>query len=264
MYPRIVDDETFEKVRSKTQVNHYGKRSVRAVYLFRNKLICGYCGKPISAESGTSKLGKKINYYKCIGIKKYRNGCIKETIRQDILEQFLLDTIIEEMSKPKIMNVIVNNLLKVQDNLSNNNGVLNRLLKGKKQAETQLNNILNAIEQGVVNKTTNARMKELENQIDDIERKILIEKSKSSVKISEEEIRTYYAEALKEEPLTLINYLIKEIKLYNDKIEFTFNTPLKTSPDSQGFLFCTIFKPMRKVIQNKPNFTINIKVELYI
>ena len=42
-----------------------------------------------------------------------------------------------------------------------------------------------------------------------------------------------------------------------DKVEFTFNTPLKTSPDSQGFLFCTILKPMRKVIQNKPTKALN-------
>jgi hypothetical protein len=36
----------------------------------------------------------------------------------------------------------------------------------------------------------------------------------------------------------LIEYLIKEIKLYEDKIEVIFNSPINTSPDeSQGFIF---------------------------
>ena len=59
MFPRIINDETFAKVKARSKINHYGKRSVKTVYLFKNKLVCGYCGKPISAKSGTIKLGKK-------------------------------------------------------------------------------------------------------------------------------------------------------------------------------------------------------------
>lgn len=43
MFPRMIDQETFEKVKAKAKINHYGKRSVQTVYLLRNKLICGYC-----------------------------------------------------------------------------------------------------------------------------------------------------------------------------------------------------------------------------
>ena len=52
-----------------------------------------------------------------------------------------------------------------------------------------------------MNKTTNKRMKDLEETLEDIERKLLIEKSKTRVKISEAQIRKYYTDALKEEPL---------------------------------------------------------------
>jgi len=261
MYPRIIDNETFEKVRSKTKVNHYGKRSVKTIYLLRNKLICGYCGKPISAETGTSRHGVKVNYYKCLGIKKYRNGCQKETMRKDILEQFILDTIIEEMSKPNIMDIVVKNLMKTQEELYNNNQVLIKLQKAKKQFETQLNNILNAIELGVVNKTTNARMKELESQIEDMERQILIEQSKASVRISEEDIRKYYSSALKQESMLLINYLIKEIKLYNNKAEITFNSPLRTSPNNTGLSFLSI---TRKIKSNIRTMNIDLTINFYI
>lgn len=36
------------------------KEVFKLVYLFRNKLICGYCGKSISAESGTARNMKKF------------------------------------------------------------------------------------------------------------------------------------------------------------------------------------------------------------
>ena len=69
MYPRIVSQEIYDKVRKKTSQNHYGKRSIEVVYLLRNKLQCGYCGEPISAECGTSSKGNKRRYYKCLGKK---------------------------------------------------------------------------------------------------------------------------------------------------------------------------------------------------
>ncbi len=128
MYPRVIDQETFDKVKARTKVNHYGKRSVQTIYLLRNKLFCGHCGKPISAETGTNGSGGKVNYYKCIGIKKYQNGCIKQTIRQDNLEDFILNIILTELSKPKVLDILVKNLLKVQDT-PNNNATINNLLK---------------------------------------------------------------------------------------------------------------------------------------
>lgn len=263
MFPRIIDDETFAKVKARSKVNHYGKRSVKTIYLFRNKLVCGYCGKPISAESGTTRLGKKINYYKCIGIKKYRNNCIKETIRQDILEEYLLNTITTELSKQKVQDQIVKKLMDLQ-NTPKTNTDLNMLIKSKKQAETTLNNIMSAVEQGVVNKTTNNRMQELEQQIEDIERQILVERSKTSIKISEDDIRKFYIEALKLEPLLLIDALIKQIKLYNDKVEITFNTPTLQSPNDKGSFFMLKNK-MKKIIQNKPQSAfIDISVEFYV
>ena len=263
MFPRIIDDETFAKVKARSKVNHYGKRSIQTVYLLKNKLVCGYCGKSISAESGTTKQGKQIHYYKCIGIKKYRNGCIKETIRQDILEEYILDILINEFAKPKNQDKIVKILMDIQ-NTPKTNSNLNMLIKAKKQTETTLNNIMSAVEQGVVNKTTNNRMKELEQQIEDLDRQILVERSKTTIKVSEDDIRKFYLEALKLEPLLLIDALIKRIKLYNDKIEITFNTPTLQSPDNKGS-FLTFKNKMKKIIQNKPQPTyIDMTVEFYI
>lgn len=69
---------------------------------------------------------------------------------------------------------------------------------------------------------------------------MLIERSKTVIKLTERDIREYYEQALKLEPQMLINYLIKEIVLFNDKIEIHYNSPIKVSPDddeNRGFIF---------------------------
>lgn len=48
-------------------------------------------------------------------------------------------------------------------------------------------------------------------------------------------------QALSLEPKLLINYLVKQITLYDDKIEIQFNAPIKASPDDEsrrGFSLC--------------------------
>ena len=84
-------------------------------------------------------------------------------------------------------------------------------------------------------------MKELEARQEELERLILIERSKQSSVYTEAQIREYYEQVLQAEPQTLVNFLIKQIILYDDKIEIYFNTPT-TGPDNvRGFLFCRLF-----------------------
>ena len=83
-------------------------------------------------------------------------------------------------------------------------------------------------------------MKDLETRQEEIERLILIERSKAAIKLSEKDIRTFYETALELEPLMLINYAIKQIKVYNDCIVIELNTPTPKSPDddnNQVFFF---------------------------
>ncbi|MDE5765595.1 MAG: recombinase family protein [Clostridia bacterium] len=239
MYPQIVPTEIYEKVRAKINENQYGKRSVEVVYLLRHKLKCGYCGQPISAETGTSKNGQVKRYYKCLG-RKRQNGCQKSMIGKDYLENLIIATTIDELSKPQNMNSLVKGLLKIQEQQSNGTPILNLLTKEKRQTENAINNIMTAIEKGVITNTTTKRLKELEEQQENLERQILIERSKTAVKLTERDIREYYEQSLKLEPQMLINFLINEILLFDDKIEIHYNSPIKISPDdenNQGFIF---------------------------
>lgn len=90
MYPQIVSKETFDIVRAKVKKNRNGRQCVHVDFLLRHKLICGYCGHTLNGESGTSKSGAKVYYYKCSGRKKHLADCNKSMIRKDELENFII------------------------------------------------------------------------------------------------------------------------------------------------------------------------------
>lgn len=265
MYPRIVSQEIYDKVRKKTSQNRYGKRSIEVVYLLRNKLKCGYCGEPISAECGTSSKGNKRRYYKCLGKKRHTTNCNKQTLRKEILENFVIDILLKELNKPQTIEKMISNILKVQENMESGNSILTSLYKEKTEVQNTLDNIMKAVEQGVVNNTTNKRMIELENKLEDIDRQIIVEKSKTNFKLTKEDIVTYLNDALKLETQLLINYIVNQIILFDDKMQIYFNSPTIKTTDESKTPFSTKIYKLPHIIQNKPQpEMIDILVEMYI
>lgn len=129
---------------------------------------------------------------------------------------------------------------------------VNLLTKELRQVEHSLDNIIAAIEKGIVSLTTNKRLHELETRQQELEKQIKIEKARCIVILSKAELRTYYKEALLLEGKMLINYMVKEITLYNDRVVITFNSPLRTSPDdSQDFSFYEEETYMDVVMRNR-------------
>ena len=119
---------------------------------------------------------------------------------------------------------------------------------------------MNAIENGGTSNTIMKRLRELEIRQEELERQILIEKSKTTVQLTEKQIREFYMQALSLEPKLLINYLVKQITLYDDKIEIQFNAPIKVSPDDEsrrGFSFYS------KTVKNRNVCVITINGYLF-
>ena len=265
LYPRIVPQELYDSVRQKIDANKYGKQSVEVVYLLKHKVRCGYCGQPISADSGTSMNGEVKRYYKCRG-RKIGGSCHKQPIRKDVLENLVIDKIIEQLQNPKIMKTIIDGLLLIQEQQIKDSPILNALLHEKQKADNALHNLVAAIERGIMSNTTNKRLHELEAQQEDLERQILVERSRQTTKVTEETIREFYTQALKLEPKMLITYLVKEIVLFDDRIEIYFNSPLTISPDdSQGFSFYSEkIIVTYKIPQRTQSATIKLEMEMFI
>lgn len=149
--------------------------------------------------------------------------------------------------------------------MESGNSFLSSLYKEKVETQNTLDNIMKAVEQGVVNNTTNKRMIELESKLEDIVRQIIIEKSKTNFKLTKEDILTYLNDALKLEPQLLINYIVNQIILFDDKMQIYFNSPTIKTTNENKIPFSTKIYKLPYIIQNKPQpEMIDILVEFYI
>ena len=267
IYPQIVDTETFNKVREQVLNNRYGKRSEDIVYLLKDKIKCGYCSQSIVGENGTARSGERKYYYKCRGRKANITDCHKQAVRKDVLEKIVLESVVEQIQKANSLDYIVNGLMQEQERRSQANVVLNLLLKEQRTTENSINNIMTAIENGGTSNTAMKRMRELESRQSELERQIIIEKSKTETMFNKEQIKEFYTQALLLEPKLLINYLIKKIVLFDDKIEIQFNSPIKSSPDNEnrGFLFCSkTFKVSFKIPYRANLMKYEFEIEMYV
>ena len=155
-----------------------------------------------------------------------------------------------------------------QERQAQANIVLNLLCKEQRQTENAIQNIMTAIENGGTSNTAMKRLRELENRQSELEKQIAVEKSKTAVQLTEKQIREFYSQALALEPKLLINYLVKQITLYDDKIEIQFNAPIKVSPDDEscrGFsLYSKTIKLTYKVPQRRNIVKLELAVEIYV
>ena len=266
IYPQIVPTEIFEKVRKKVNENRYGKKSLKVDFLLRHKIKCGYCGYSVMSDSGTAYNGEKKYYYKCRGRKAKFNDCQNKPIRKEVLEKIVIDSIIEELSDKSTVDYIASQLLDIQENQAKTNVVLNLLIKEKQTTDTAITNIMTAIENGGSTCTAMKRMRELEQRQEELQKLIALEKSKTPVLLTADDIRNYYVQALRLEPKLLINYLIKEIVLYKDKIEIHYYSPVNIGPDeNRGFCFATkSINLSLKVPYRKNKIKLGFEIQMFV
>lgn len=92
-------------------------------------------------------------------------------------------------------------------------------------------------QKGVVTATTTSRLLELETTLNELEQKIAVEKCKQPVRLTREQIRTYYGKALKLEPQLLISYLVRRIVLFDDRAEIEYNPRSTPHPVTVGAFY---------------------------
>ncbi|MBO5356264.1 MAG: recombinase family protein, partial [Clostridia bacterium] len=240
-YPRIVPKEIYDKVALKIADNKYGKKSNGAVFLLRQKMKCGYCGKTLAGESGTSSTGKVKYYYKCLG-RKRGTKCELDVFRKEVIEEAIIEAICKTIDSPEIMSSLADDVLELQDLKEKDMSVINILREEKEKLQKNIDNIMSAIEQGLFSATAQKRLADLEARMEEINASIILEQSKNKVNITKDEIIKYFKTVLKKEPQQMIFLFVKEIIVYNDKIEVYCNYTNRKNPDGsnhQDFCFYT-------------------------
>ena len=222
IYPRIVPHNIYAIVRKRIEENHYGKHDDSVNYLLRNRFKCGICGSTIASESGTARNGNIQRYYKCSGRKKM-SICKQKPIRKEVIEQLIIDTTFKCFSSTETINLLAERILDFHKQQSEDNSTLNILQKEKENIEKSIDNLLSCMEQGIVTQSTKQRIVELENKLNIVSNNILIERAKHKLELKKEDIVKFIKSSLKKEPRQLIRLLVKEVVLYEDKIEIYYN-----------------------------------------
>ena len=122
------------------------------------------------------------------------------------------------------------------------------LIEERDQIQKSLDNIMKAIEAGILTSTTKSRMEELEEQIALVNDKIAIEEYKEKNSLRKEQVIEYLTHQVRQSPKMMLFALIQKIVLYDDKVEIYYNYIKNPYPDNfspeidrdSSFIECSI------------------------
>ena len=224
--PPIVPLELFDDVQEKIAKNKKApaRRKAEDDYLLTTKLHCGCCGALMFGESGTSRTGEVHRYYKCATAKKHK-GCKKKTVRKQWLEDLVVNQTMQLVRDDAAMESIIAKVMELQDQENTNLPLYEKQLR---DAESGIQNMLNAIQAGILTSSTKERLEQLEETKRELEARIAEEKL-AKPKVTEEFIRFWLLRfrkldmSLKDQRQALVDTFINAIYLYDDKVLITFN-----------------------------------------
>ena len=224
--PAIVPDDLFEKVQERIAKNKKAPARHKAEddYILTTKLFCGLCGALMFGESGRGSLNKVYHYYKCSTAKKF-HACKKKTVKKVWLEDIVVNYTVQLLADDTILDKTADKILELQ---KRENITLPMLKRQLAEAERGIENMLNAIQQGILTQSTKSRLDQLEATKSDIEIKILQEEIETPL-LSKEHIMFWLHKfrgidvAKLEHRKMLIDTFVNSIFLYDDRLVITFN-----------------------------------------
>ena len=164
--PAIIDKDTFYKAQKMLGINQRAPAAKWSMseYILTDKLFCGSCGGAMVGMSGRSKTGVKYNYYACVNHMRSKS-CDRKAIRQDVIEDFVLDKIIGLLLNDELVQYIIDSVWDYYVKQDTYRDKVSTLEAQLKETEAAINNIMKAIESGLpFNEMTKSRMTELDNQ----------------------------------------------------------------------------------------------------
>ena len=224
--PAIVDKDLFEEVQLKIKKNSRAPARHKAEddYLLTTKLFCGMCGAMMFGECGTGRNKVVHHYYKCATAKRFKT-CKKKTVRKEWLEDLVIAETMKLIQDDAVIDAIVAEVMELQDQ---ENTTLPLLEKQMREVENGIENMLNAIQAGVLTNSTKSRLEKLEAQQKELEIRIAEEKI-ARPRLSENQVRFWLTRFRKLDPNvkshreTLINTFVNAVYLYDEKVLITFN-----------------------------------------
>ena len=223
--PAIIDKDTFEDVQQRLKNNKKAPAMHRSEddYLLTTRLFCGKCGAMMVGEIGTSHTQSKYRYYKCNQAKKHK--CDKKAVKKNWIEDLVIEEILSLISNDEVIEELSDRIYEMQTEESAAVTVVKNQLS---EIEKKLNNLAEAIAQGVFSSTTKKLLDDLEEQKSNLEVELFQTQINHPVLTKEQiQFALYSYRKLdlssQEGKQQLIDGFVNSIFLYDDRFLITFN-----------------------------------------
>ena len=177
----------------------------------------------MTGEIGTSKTARQYRYYKCNRAKKKQ--CDKKTVRKEWLEDMVIATIMELITEDDVIEELADRIFEIQNVETHASVAIQAQIA---EVDKKLNNLIEAMAQGIFSQATKKVLDDLEEQKKNLE----IELFRAEVKnpfLSKDQI-LYALYNYRKLDLTttegkqrLIDGFVNSIYLYDDRFVITFN-----------------------------------------
>ncbi len=224
--PSIIEQELFDKAQRRLEQNKKApaKHKAEDNYLLTTKLFCGKCKAMMVGECGTSHTAKIYRYYKCVNQKR-RHNCDKKTIGKEYIEDKIVSAVAQKIMDDELMEYLADRLYAL---LLSENMRRPQMKECLAELEKGIDNMLNAIQQGIILDSTKKRLSDLEERKKALELELIQEQIKSPILTKEQilfgitKFRTL-APSTRKGRQTLIDGFVNAIYLYDDYALITCN-----------------------------------------
>ena len=261
-YPQIITKELFTMVNERLNKNRYGcRKDNHEIFKLKDKVFCGYCNRKMYPVSAISSNGTHLRYYTCISTKK--DNCNNKRIYKDFLESCVNKVILATFNNPINLETISNKIYEVHKKRADNKSSLNSLKSDLQRVNSSIANIMSAIEKGVLTLTTKNRLEELEIQQTELQQKVIIEQSKERYELTIEDIQNFFKYTIKEFPNQVFDYLVKFVRVYNDKLEIGLNYMLNPIENNKEPIIQKVFTEIHETQRIFKGNSIKTRIDTY-
>ena len=183
----------------------------------------------MGGESGTSHTGDIHYYYICLSRRKKRAKCTTKAVLKQWLEDIVINATVKMLESTAAIHNVAQEIFNLHTKQVADNSALKLIEQKRKEAVKAQNNMIKAIEQGIITEATKSRLTELETLISQYDFDIAKEKARNYTFLTVEQIEMFLSRFVFENPSDMkvrkliVNTFIREVILYPDRVVITYN-----------------------------------------
>lgn len=229
--PAIIDEKLFMSIRERmVQRKMNARNKAKEVYLLSGKIFCGQCNAAMIGHTSRSGRNKtKYSTYVC-GERYRTKNCNLKAVNRELIEDMTIRELKEKILNPESLNYLADKLIvHYQKMQQEDSGDLTVLEKKLNEIQGKINNIVNAIADGMYNLSMKATMDKLEQEKAEVSSMISEIRSKLlCTSIDRDMIIKYLQKDMEaldrkspEDLKKIVQTYVEKVEVYQDYVDIT-------------------------------------------